>query len=469
MNHAVHHIHFVGVGGSGMSPLAEIMAGLGYQVSGSDLHASATTERLQRRGVQVFVGHDAAHIQGAQALVTSTAVKADNPEVKAARAARIPVVARAALLAELMRHKQGIAIAGTHGKTTTTSLVASVLAEAGADPSFVIGGEIKAGPGPGQSARLGAGEWLVAEADESDASFLHLSPVVAVLTNIDADHMETYGHSLARLHETFVQFVHRLPFYGHAVVCGDDAGVQAVLPRLDRLVTTYGMEEGNDLRATDVQALAGGRMRFTARQAGFEARELTLNLAGMHNVRNALAALAVARTVHLDDSAAAKAFEGFAGVGRRFAKLGPLRAADGGSFLVVDDYGHHPAELAAVLAAARGAFPGQRLLLAFQPHRYSRTRDCFADFAAVLRKADALWLTEVYPAGETPIAGADGASLAAAVPGAHFVPTLAELPARLHAATRDGDVLLTLGAGSIGTLPARLQALAGPGPGAVRP
>ena len=456
MNHAVHHIHFVGVGGSGMSPLAEIMAGLGYTVSGSDLHASATTERLARLGVQVHIGHDAAHIAGAQALVTSTAVKATNPEVVAARAARIPIVARAALLAELMRHKQGIAIAGTHGKTTTTSLVASVLAEAGTDPTFVIGGELKSA---GTNARLGAGDLLVAEADESDASFLALSPVLAVVTNIDADHMETYGHDVGRLHDAFVQFVLRLPFYGRALVCADDAGVRAVLPRLERYVTTYGLGEGVDLRAVDVAALEGGRMRFTARQAGFDDLPVTLNLAGEHNVRNALAALAVSRSLHLPDAAAARAFEAFAGVGRRFARSGPLRAADGGRYLLVDDYGHHPVEMAAVIAAARGAFPGRRLVLAFQPHRYTRTRDCFADFAAVLRGADAVWLTEVYAAGEAPIADADGASLAAAVPGAHFVPRLADLPAALHAALREGDVLLGMGAGSIGTLPKALQAL----------
>jgi UDP-N-acetylmuramate--alanine ligase len=456
MNHAVHHIHFVGVGGSGMSPLAEIMAGLGYTVSGSDLQASATTERLAKLGVQVHIGHDAAHIAGAQALVTSTAVKASNPEVVAARAARLPIVARAALLAELMRHKQGIAIAGTHGKTTTTSLVASVLAEAGADPTFVIGGELKSA---GTHARLGAGELLVAEADESDASFLHLSPVLSVVTNIDADHMETYGHSLERLHEAFVQFVARLPFYGRAFVCADDPGVRAVLPRLERYVTTYGLGEGSDLRAVDVAALEGGRMRFTVRQAGFEDIGLTLNLAGEHNVRNALAALAISRALHLPDTAAARAFERFAGVGRRFAKLGPLRAASGAEYLLVDDYGHHPAEVAAVIAAARGAFPGRRLVLAFQPHRYTRTRDCFAEFGRVLAQADAVWLTEVYAAGEAPIAGADGASLAATVPGARFVPQLAALPATLHAALQAGDVLLTLGAGSIGTLPKAMQAL----------
>jgi UDP-N-acetylmuramate--alanine ligase len=299
----------------------------------------------------------------------------------------------------------------------------------------------------------------VAEADESDASFLHLSPVLAVVTNIDADHMETYGHSVARLHDAFVQFVLRLPFYGRAMVCSDDPGVQAVLPRLERYVTTYGLGEAAELRAVDVAALPGARMALVARQQGFADLAVTLNLAGEHNVRNALAALAVARTLQLPDAAAARAFEQFAGVGRRFAQVGPLRAAGGAEYLLVDDYGHHPVELAAVIAAARGAFPGRRLVLAFQPHRYSRTRDCFAEFAAVLRGADAVWLTEVYPAGEAPIAGADGASLAAAVPGARFVPQLAELPAHLFATLKAGDVLLGMGAGSIGTLPKAMQAL----------
>lgn len=454
MKHAIKHIHFVGIGGSGMSPIAEILHNLGYRVSGSDQAVSAVTERLAALGITVFKGHAAEHILGAQAVVTSTAVKADNPEVTAARAARVPVVARAVLLAELMRLKQGIAIAGTHGKTTTTSLVASVLAEAGADPTFVIGGELKSA---GSNARLGSGDYLVAEADESDASFLHLSPVIGVVTNIDADHMETYGHSLERLHGAFVEFLHRLPFYGRAVLCNDDAGVRAVLPKVERPITTYGTEAGADLRAIDVRALPGGHMQFTARQAGYADLAVQLNLAGMHNVRNALAAIAVARELELDDAAAARALAAFQGVGRRFQRHGPLQAAGGGEYLVVDDYGHHPVEMAAVLEAARGAFPAQRLLLAFQPHRYTRTRDCFADFARVLRQADTVLLTDVYPAGEAPIAGADGASLAAAVPGAVFVGPVAALPAAIREAARGGDVVITMGAGSIGHVPRQLM------------
>jgi UDP-N-acetylmuramate--alanine ligase len=455
MKHAVQHLHFIGVGGSGMSPLAEIFQRLGYRVSGSDLAASAVTERLAALGVQVHLGHDAAHIAGAQAVVASTAVKADNPEVLAARAAGVPVVPRAVLLAELMRRKDGIAIAGTHGKTTTTSLVASVLLEAGADPSFVIGGELKA---LGSNARLGQGEHLVAEADESDASFLVLSPVVAVVTNIDADHMETYGHDLARLHGAFVDFLHRLPFYGRAVLCLDDAGVRAVLPQVQRRVSTYGLGEGADLRALQVQALPGGRMHFVARQAGHADLAVDLALAGEHNVRNALAAIAVAREFSVPDAAVQRALAAFQGVGRRFQRWGDMPTADGGRATVIDDYGHHPVELAAVLAAARGAFPGRRLVLAFQPHRYTRTRDCLADFAAVVARFDAVLLTEVYAAGEAPIAGADGAALVRAVQrcgraDVQFVAALAELPRAVAATLRDGDVLLVMGAGSIAALP----------------
>jgi UDP-N-acetylmuramate--alanine ligase len=454
VKHALKHIHFVGVGGSGMSPIAEILHDLGYRVSGSDQADSAVTRRLAGLGITVFTGHDAGHIAGAQAVVTSTAVKPDNPEVLAARAARVPVVARAVLLAELMRVKLGIAIAGTHGKTTTTSLVASVLAEGGADPTFVIGGELKSA---GSNARLGAGDFIVVEADESDASFLHLSPVLAVVTNIDQDHMDTYGHDVHRLHAAFVDFLHRLPFYGRAVLCSDDAGVRAVRERIERPVTTYAIDDpGADLRATGVEALPGGRMRFVARQHGHADLTVTLNLAGSHNVRNALAAIAVARELELDDAATARALAQFAGVGRRFQRWGAMRTADGGSAQVIDDYGHHPVEMAAVLAAARGAFPGQRLVLAFQPHRYTRTRDCFDHFARVLAGFDAVLLTEVYPAGEAPIAGADGAALAAAVQGARFVPALAGLPSAVRQATRDGDVVITMGAGSIAGVPQRL-------------
>ena len=403
--------------------------------------------------MQVFIGHDAAHIAGAQAVVTSTAVPATNPEVQAARGQRVPLVPRAVLLAELMRLRQGIAIAGTHGKTTTTSLVASVLAEAGLDPTYVIGGQLRSS---GANAKLGAGEFIVVEADESDASFLFLNPVIAVVTNIDADHMETYGHDLARLHGAFVDFLHRLPFYGRAVLCRDDAGVRAVLPRIERPVTTYGLGEGADLRAVDVQAEAGGGMRFTARQAGQADLPLRLALAGEHNVRNALAAIAVAR-----------ALAGFAGVGRRFQRHGEVACA-GGRFTLIDDYGHHPVEMAAVLAAARGAFPGRRLVLAFQPHRYTRTRDCLADFVRVIGGFDAVLLTEVYAAGEAPIAGADGRALAQAVAQAgrlepQFVTSVAALPAAILHTAGAGDVVITMGAGSIAAVPAQLLALAGAG------
>jgi UDP-N-acetylmuramate--alanine ligase len=458
MKHAIRHIHFVGIGGAGMSPIAEILQGQGYRVSGSDLSDSDVTRRLASLGVTVFIGHAAAHIAGAQAVVTSTAVRADNPEVQAARAQRIPVVARAVLLAELMRGKRGIAIAGTHGKTTTSSLVASVLAEAGVDPTFVIGGQLKSA---GANARLGAGDLIVVEADESDASFLHLSPVISVVTNIDADHMATYGHDLGRLHAAFVDFIHRLPFYGRAVLCSDDAGVRAILPALQRPFVTYGFNPDADLRAVGVQALDGGGMRFTARQAACADLPVTLNLAGEHNVRNALAAIAVAREIELPDAPIAQALASFAGVGRRFERHGevPVAAGNGGgTYTLIDDYGHHPVELAAVIAAARGAFAGRRLVLAFQPHRYTRTRDCFADFVSVLTHADVLLLTEVYAAGETPIAGADGRALALALRDAgcgalQFVPTVAALALAVAQTVRRGDVVITLGAGSIGTLP----------------
>jgi UDP-N-acetylmuramate--alanine ligase len=470
MKHALKHIHFVGVGGAGMSAIAEVLHQQGYRVSGSDQAESPITRRLATLGVQVHIGHAAAHIAGAQAVVTSTAVKADNPEVLAAREARVPVVPRAVLLAELMRLKQGIAIAGTHGKTTTTSLTASVLAEGGLDPTFVIGGQLLAASGASPSAvgasaasgaRLGRGEFIVVEADESDASFLFLNPVISVVTNIDADHMETYGHSLDRLHTAFVDFLHRLPFYGRAVLCSDDAGVRTILPRLQRPVLTYGTGEGAELRAVNVQALPGGQMAFTAQQAGHADLALTLNLAGTHNVCNALAAIAVARELEVADAPIAAALAAFAGVGRRFQRHGELPTADGGRALLIDDYGHHPVEMAAVLAAARGAFPGRRLVLAFQPHRHTRTRDCFAEFARVLQGFDQVLLTDIYAAGEAPIAGISSQALAAAVPGApgraRCVGELAALPGALHETLRGGDVLITMGAGSIGGLPRQLM------------
>ncbi len=458
MKQLIQHLHFVGIGGAGMSGIAEILHGLGYSVSGSDQAASAVTQRLAGLGLRVFIGHDAAHIAGAQAVVTSTAVKADNPEVLAARAQGLPVVARAVLLAELMRRQQGIAIAGTHGKTTTTSLVASVLIEAGLDPSFVIGGRLES---MGVNARLGQGDFIVVEADESDASFLHLNPVISVVTNIDADHMETYGHDLTKLHGAFVDFLQRLPFYGRTVVCSDDPGVRAVLPRLTGPVLRYGLDDPDaDLRAVQVQALAGGGMQFVVQRRGSTDLPITLNLAGVHNVRNALAAIAVAGLLTIADAPLQRALAGFAGVGRRF-QAQQLRARDGGSFTQIDDYGHHPAEMAAVLAAARGAYPGQRLVLAFQPHRYTRTRDCLAEFAAVMAGCDAVLLTEVYAAGEAPIAGADGRALAAALgrfgPDAPvFVDDVADLAEAIARTAHGGDVVITLGAGSIAAVPAQL-------------
>ena len=463
MKHAIKHIHFVGIGGAGMSAIAEILHHQGYRVSGSDQSASATTRRLAEIGVEVHIGHDAAHVAGAQAVVTSTAVAAGNPEVQAARAWRIPVVARAVLLAELMRFKRGIAIAGTHGKTTTTSLVASVLAEAGLDPTFLIGGKLQS---EGANARLGTGEHIVVEADESDASFLHLNPVLAVVTNIDADHMVTYGHDLSRLHGAFVDFIHRLPFWGRVALCSDDAGVQAILPRIERPLTTYGLNAGADLRAVQVQAMAGGRMQFVVQRRGASELPVTLNLAGVHNVRNALAAIAVAAELRLPDAPVQRALAQFAGVGRRFEGHGELPARLGGSFTLVDDYGHHPVEMAAVLAAARGAFPGRRLVLAFQPHRYSRTADCFDDFVAVIQGFDAVLLSEVYAAGEAPIAGADGRALAQALRQAgrgdvEFVDDVAALPAAILGQARSGDVVIVMGAGSIGGVPGQLLDLAG--------
>jgi len=450
VKHAVQRLHFVGIGGAGMSGIAEILHNLGFMVSGSDAVESATTERLRALGLRVEIGHSAPHIGDAQALVTSTAVAADNPEVAAARARHVPVVPRAVMLAELMRLRRGIAIAGTHGKTTTTSLVTAILVEAGLDPTFVIGGKLNAA---GANSRLGQGEFIVVEADESDASFLKLSPVLSVVTNIDEDHMDTYGHSVERLHEAFVDFLHRMPFYGAAVVCADDPGVLAILGRIERPVVSYGLSVGVSVRAVNVQALAGAQMRFTCQREGAADLEVLLNLAGEHNVRNALAAIAIAMELDCPDEAIQRALASFSGVGRRFEKHGEWPAADGGRFALIDDYGHHPVEMAAVLAAARGAYPGRRLVLAFQPHRYTRTRDCFADFVRVMRGADVVLLTEVYSAGEAPIEGATGAALARAVGTSNFVGSVADMPAALAALTRDGDVVIGMGAGSMSALP----------------
>ena len=467
MKHAVKHIHFVGVGGAGMSGIAEILHNLGYTVSGSDSSDSATVRRLGSLGITVHVGHSADHIAGAEAVVTSTAVRADNPEVIAARAKRIPVVPRAVMLAELMRLKKGIAIAGTHGKTTTTSLVTSVLAEAGLDPTFVIGGRLNAA---GANSRLGSGDHIVVEADESDASFLNLLPVMAVVTNIDADHMDTYGHDFARLKHAFVEFVHRMPFYGAAVVCSDDAGVRSIMPMLSRPVVTYGFGEDAMVRAVNVQADAG-RMHFTVqRRNGVVMPDLaiTLNLPGDHNVLNALAAIAVATELELSDAAMVKGLAEFRGVGRRFQRYGEVAInpadASAGQFTLIDDYGHHPVEMAATLAAARGAFPQRRLVLAFQPHRFTRTRDCFEDFVKVIGTADAVLLTEVYAAGEAPIVAADGRALTRALRVAGkvdpvFVDDIAELPQAIADHVRAGDVVVSMGAGSIGQVSAQVLEL----------
>jgi UDP-N-acetylmuramate--alanine ligase len=461
MKHAVRHIHFVGVGGAGMSGIAEVLRNLGYEISGSDLSDSATLRRLAGLGIQTYVGHDAAHVKGADAVVTSTAVQSANPEVQQARAMRIPVVPRALMLAELMRLKQGIAIAGTHGKTTTTSLVASVLAEAGMDPTFVIGGKLNSA---GANAKLGSGDYIVVEADESDASFLNLLPVMAVVTNIDADHMETYGHDFGRLKGAFVDFLHRMPFYGTAILCTDDAAVREIVPQVTCPITSYGFEEDAQVRAIDVRAV-GGQMHFTVqRRNGVTLPDLpiVLNLAGRHNVLNALSAIAVAVELNVPDAALQKALAEFKGVGRRFQIHGDVAAADGGPVTLIEDYGHHPVEVAATLAAARGAYPGRRLVLAFQPHRYTRTRDCFEDFVKVMGEADAVLLTEVYAAGEAPIVAADGRALARALRVAGkvepvFVDDVGLLAGVIHDNSRGGDVVLCMGAGSIGAVPAKVM------------
>jgi UDP-N-acetylmuramate--alanine ligase len=457
MKHKVRHIHFVGVGGAGMSGIAEVLLTLGYQVSGSDLAENAATRRLAKLGAKIHVSHASQHVEGADAVVVSTAVRGDNPEVTAARGKRIPVVPRALMLAELMRLKQGVAIAGTHGKTTTTSLVASVLAEGGLDPTFVIGGRLIAA---GSNARLGAGDFIVVEADESDASFLHLQPVIAVVTNIDADHMDTYEHDFARLKQAFVQFLQNLPFYGAAILCIDDPQVREIMPFVSKPVLTYGTAADAAVRAEAIEHDAG-RMRFKLRRDKAAPLDVTLNLPGRHNVLNALAAVAVAGEIGIADAAMLKAFAEFHGVGRRFQNHGEVALADGGAFVLIDDYGHHPAEMAATLEAARGAFPGRRIVLAFQPHRFTRTRDLFEDFVKVLSSADAVLLAEVYPAGEPPIVAADGRSLARALRVAGkvepiFVEDIGAMPEAIRRAAQHGDVVVTMGAGSIGNVAAQL-------------
>jgi len=457
MKHKVKHIHFVGIGGSGMSGIAEVLLNLGYTISGSDLSSNAASQRLAELGADVKIGHAAEHIHGADAVVTSTAVKADNPEVVAAREKHIPIVPRALMLAELMRLKSGIAIAGTHGKTTTTSLVASILAQGGFDPTFVIGGRLNSA---GANAKLGSGDFIVAEADESDASFLNLLPVIEVITNIDADHMETYGHDFAKLKQAFIEFTQRLPFYGVAVLCLDDVNVREIMPYISKPIVTYGFHEEAEVRAVDAVA-AGGKMHFTVVQVGYDDMQVSLNQPGMHNVQNACAAIAIAREVGVADEATQKALSEFNGVGRRFTRYGEITLAAGGSFALVDDYGHHPVEMAATLAAARGAYPERRLVLAFQPHRYTRTRDLFEDFVRVISTADAVVLAEVYAAGEAPILAADGRALTRALRVSGkvepvFVEHIQDMPESLLHVLKDGDVLIIMGAGSISAVPAKL-------------
>ena len=460
MKHAIKNIHFIGLGGSGMSGIAEVLHNLGYVISGSDLANSDTLRRLAGIGIRTFVGHAAENLANVDAVVTSTAVQSDNPEVLAARDKRIPVVPRALMLAELMRFKQGIAIAGTHGKTTTTSLVASVLAEAGLDPTYVIGGRLNSA---GVNAKLGSGDYIVVEADESDASFLNLLPVMAVVTNIDADHMETYGHDFGNLKKAFVEFLKRMPFYGTAILCTDDAAVRDIVTQISCPITSYGFGADAQVRAVNVRPV-GAQMHFTAlRRNGVTLpdMEVVLNLPGEHNVLNALSAIAVAVELNVPDLAVQKALAEFKGVGRRFQNYGDVAATNDGFFTLIEDYGHHPVEMAATLAAARGAFPGRRLLLAFQPHRYSRTRDCFEDFVKVMGQADAVMLAEVYAAGEPPIVAADGRSLARALRVVGkvepvFVGQIEDMAQAILDNVQDGDVVLCMGAGSIGLVPAKV-------------
>nr|WP_123770395.1 UDP-N-acetylmuramate--L-alanine ligase [Vulcaniibacterium tengchongense] len=452
-------VHFVGIGGVGMSGIAEVMCTLGYQVSGSDNADNAVTRRLASLGVAVRRGHAAANVLGADCVVVSSAIRPDNPELLEARAQRIPVVPRAEMLAELMRFKRGIAVAGTHGKTTTTSLVASVLAEGGIDPTFVIGGQLLAA---GANARLGKGDWLVAEADESDGSFLRLNPQIAIVTNIDADHLENYGGDFAKVRAAFEEFMHRLPFYGLAVLCLDDPEVAALAGRTPRHVMTYGLHEDADARAEDVRQ-DGACMRFTLCLPDATRTPVELALPGRHNVLNALAAAAVGWQLGVSADAIARALQKFAGVGRRFNLLARLTTARGATVQLVDDYGHHPKELEAVFAAARGGWPDRRLVVAFQPHRYTRTRDLFDEFAAVLSSVDVLVLTEVYPAGEAPIAGADAKSLARAIRARGRIDPIVvagpgDLAGVLPDVLADGDLLLLMGAGDIGYAAQQLAA-----------
>ena len=454
MKNRVTNIHFVGIGGSGMSGIAEVLHNLGFKISGSDQAKNAATEHLSSLGIQVYPGHTAEHVNGADVVVTSTAVKKDNPEVVAANEQQIPVIPRALMLAELMRFRDGIAIAGTHGKTTTTSLTASILGAAGLDPTFVIGGKLNAA---GTNARLGKGEYIVAEADESDASFLHLTPIMSVVTNIDEDHMDTYGHSVEKLHQAFVDFIHRMPFYGKAFLCVDSAHVRAILPKVSKPYATYGLDDTADIYATDIENI-GAQMKFTVHDnmKGHERKTfgVVLNMPGRHNVLNALAAIGVALEVGAPVEAIQQGLLGFEGVGRRFQKYGNIKLPNGGTALVVDDYGHHPV----------GAYPEKRLVLAFQPHRYTRTRDLFEDFTKILNTVDLLVLTEVYAAGEEPIAAADSRALARAIRVLGklepiYCENVSELPAMLLNVLQDGDIVLNMGAGNINRVPAALLEL----------
>jgi UDP-N-acetylmuramate--alanine ligase len=454
MKHKIRHVHFVGIGGSGMGGIAEVLMNLGYQVSGSDLASNSTTKRLQQLGALIHHGHAPENVQSADAVVISTAITPDNPEIVAAREHHIPVVPRAMMLAELLRLRRGIAIAGTHGKTTTTSLVASILAEAGLDPTFVIGGRLKTA---GSHAKLGSGEFIVVEADESDASFLYLQPVLTVVTNIDADHMDTYEHDFNKLRQTFVEFIEHLPFYGMAMLCVDSPHVREIIPMITKPITTYGLAEDAQIRATEIRHDRSKMHFVTHIGVNGSPRELniTLNLPGTHNVQNALAAIAISNELSIPDEAIVRALAKFGGVERRFQQYGEITLPNWGSFSLIDDYGHHPAEIAATLAATRGAFPDRRVVLVFQPHRYSRTRDLFEDFVKVLSSTDVLLLIEVYAAGEDPIIAADSKSLARAIR-VHgklepiYVEHIDELNHAIHAIVQNDDVVLVMGAGSIG-------------------
>ena len=463
MKHKVKNIHFIGIGGSGMSGIAEVLVNLDFNVSGSDLASNATTKRLEKFGARIFKGHAKENLADADVVVVSSAVNEANPEIVAAREKKIPVIPRALMLAELMRFKQGIAVAGTHGKTTTTSLIASILAEANMDPTFVIGGKLESAS---TNARLGTGEYIVVEADESDASFLHLNPILAVVTNIDQDHMDTYEHNFDKLKNAFVEFLQQIPFWGMAVLCVDDPNIREILPQVTRPVMTYGLSDEARVRGKNVRA-DNGKMHFTVERINGVTTtfDVTLNLPGQHYVLNALAAIAIASELNVPDEAIIKALAEFKGVGRRFERYGEVPAKDGGQFTLIDDYGHHPVEMQAVIAAARGAFPGRRLVLAFQPHRYTRTRDCFEDFVRVLSTVDGLLLTEVYSAGESPIVAADTRSLIRGIRVAGkvepiFVETSDELPQAIIDIAKADDVVIVMGAGSIGQVAAHTKELA---------